>query len=182
MGKANKGQNIWFSRELIESKAYAALKTATTHRVLALFFTKRQFESVGRKGREQWSIKNNGEIIFTYQEAKNKYGISYSAFRNAIDELIGKGFIDIADSGQGTYKLPNLYAISDRWKLYGTPEYKPPKPRPKKPINRGFQKGNRLGCNCGIKKKSTVAEQHSSTVAGQHSQAQEQENYVAEIT
>lgn len=177
-----KGQNIWFSRELIESKAYAALKTATAHRVLSLFFTKRQFESVGRKGREQWSIKNNGEIIFTYQEAKNKYGISYSVFRKAIDELISKGFIDIAQTGMGVHKVTTLYSISDRWRLYGTPEYETSNPRPKKPINRGFQKGNRLGRNCRIKKKSTVAEQHSSTVAGQHSQAQERKSYVAEIT
>jgi len=175
-----KGQNIWFPRALIESKAYAAIKIATAHRVLAIFFTKRQFESFGRKGKEQWTIKNNGEITFTYREAKNKYRISESAFGDAINELVEKGFIDIASTGMGVHKVTTLYSISDRWRLYGAPEYEKPKPRPKRPINRGFQKGNQYGRNC--KKKSTVAKQHSSTVAVQHSEASEQQDYVAGTT
>jgi hypothetical protein len=174
-----RNQNIWVERRLIQSKAFQSL-TATAMKVLMIFFTKRQCEQVGRKGKEQWTIKNNGEIIFTYKEAKNKYGISESAFRCAIDELISKGFIDIAASGMGVHKVTTLYSISDRWRLYGTPEYEQPKPRHKKPINRGFQKGNTLGRNC--KKKSTVAGQHSSTVAAQHSKAQERENYVTKTT
>jgi hypothetical protein len=117
--------------------------------------TKRQPVKIGRRGKEQWDIANNGEIVFTYKEAKEKYGISYGAFRDAIDELRDKGFVDIAESGAGLYKSANLYAISDRWRLYGTPEYEKPKPRPKGPMNRGFQKGNRYGRNC-KKKKSTV--------------------------
>ena len=89
-----KGQNIWFERALIESKAFQLLKTAAAHKVFAFFYTKRQCEPIGRKGKEGWNIKNNGQIVFTYQEARNRYGISYSTFRNAIDELIDKGFID----------------------------------------------------------------------------------------
>ena len=80
----------------------------------------------------------------------------------------------------GVHKVATLYSVSDRWRLYGTPNYEEPKPMLKGPINRGFQKGNTFGCNC--KKKSTVAEQHSSTVAAQHSEAQEREKYVAETT
>jgi hypothetical protein len=174
-----KGENIWIERRLIQSKVFLSL-TPTAIKVLLIFFTKRQCERVGRKGKEQWTIINNGEITFTYKEAENKYGISESAFGCAIDKLISKGFIDIAASGMGVHKVTTLYSISDRWRLYGTPDYEQPKPRPKKPINRGFQKGNTLGRNC--KKKSTVAEQHSSTVAAQHSKAQERENYVAETT
>ena len=166
-----KGQNIWVERRLIQSKAFQSL-TATAIKVLMIFLTKRQCEQIGRRGKEQWTIKNNGEITFTYKEAKSKYGISESAFRCAIDELISKGFIDIARTGMGVHKVTTLYSISDRWKLYGTPGYEPAKPRPRKPINRGFQKGNKLGRNC--KKKSTVAEQHSSTVAAQHSEASKQ--------
>ncbi len=175
-----KSRNIWFPTELIDSKAYVAIKTATAHKVLAKFFTKRQCEQVGRRGKEQWIIRNNGEIDFTYKEAKREYGISESTFRNAIDELISKGFIDIAASGMGVHKVTTHYSISDRWRLYGTPNYEQPKPRPKRPINRGFQKGNTFGRNC--KKKSTVTEQHSSTVAGQHSKAPEQQDYVAKTT
>lgn len=157
-----KGQNIWVERRLIESEAFLSL-SATAIKVLMIFFTKRQFEQIGRKGKEQWLIINNGQIVFTYQEAKTKYGISYSAFRNAIDDLREKGFMDIAESGAGLYKSANLYSISDRWKLYRTPEYEPPKARPKKPINKGFTKGNRYGRNC-RKKKSTVVHNNGSTV------------------
>ena len=146
-----KGQNIWFPRDLIESEAFAALKTATAHRVLTYFYGRRQMAKAGRSGREQWTITNNGEIVFTYKEAETKYRISYGAFRNAIDDLMDKGFIDIAESGAGLYRSANLYAISERWRSYETPEYKKPKPRP--PIHKGFRKGNRYGRNCPERKK-----------------------------
>lgn len=148
MGKSSKGKNIWFERELLESKAYLALKTATAYKVLALFWIKRQFMKLGRSGKKEWNIINNGEIEFTYKEAKNKLGISEATFKNAIDELREKGFINIAFTGMGVHKVKNLYEICNRWRKYGTDEYNPPKPRRKGPINRGFQKGNRLGRNC----------------------------------
>jgi len=158
MGKGYINPNFWVERRLAGSKAFLSL-TATAVKVLMIFLTKRQCEQVGRRGKKQWTIKNNGEITFTYKEAKRKYGISESAFRRAIDELISKGFIDIAQTGMGVHKVTTWYSTSDRWRLYGTPDYEEPKPRPKRPINRGFQKGNQYGRNC--KKKSTVAEQHS---------------------
>ncbi len=146
---AKRSANIWIPLRLIKSEAFRDLKTATAHKVLALFWTKRQMVRVGRAGRKQWDITNNDEIVFTYKEAKRKLDIkSDKTFAKAIDELRDKGFIDIASTGMGVYKVTTLYSISDRWKLYGTPEYKPPKPRPKGPINRGFQKGNNYGRNC----------------------------------
>jgi hypothetical protein len=162
-----RGQNIWVERCLIQSKAFQTLT-----KVLMIFLTKRQCERLGRRGKEQWTIKNNGEITFTYKEAENKYRIAGTAFRNAIHKLVEKGFIDIAATGMGVHKVTTFYSISDRWRLYGTSDYEEPKPRLKGPVNRGFQKGNTSGRNC--KKKSTVAEQHSSTVAAQHSEASEQ--------
>ncbi len=135
----------------------------------------------GRSGKERWDITNNGEIEFTYIEAKEKYGISYGAFRNAIDELREKGFVDIAESGAGLYKSANKYSISDRWKWYGTPQYEKPKPRPKGPMNKGFKKGNKYGRNS-KKKKSTVTGQHSSTVTGQHSKDKTANSHVDELT
>ena len=156
-------ESIFVERRLLKSKAYRALRTPTAYFVLGIFLTKRQLAKKGRRGKD-WVITNNGEIVFTYQEAETKYGISGGAFRSAIDELRNKGFIDIAESGAGLHKSANLYSISDRWKSYGTPEYKEPKPRPQKPINKGFQKGNMYGRNCRNEKNSTVAGQHSSTV------------------
>jgi len=158
MSKA-KNVNIWFEKQLIYSKAFAELKTANAHKALAFFFTKRQCAPTGIGRWKKWEITNNGDIVFTYKEAKKKLGIkSDQTFTNTIDELRDKGFVDIASTGMGVYKVTTLYSISDRWRLYGTPEYKKPKPRPKGPINRGFQKGNQYGRNCRKKKKSTITD------------------------
>lgn len=157
---------IWFERDLLRSKAFASLKTANAHIILAEFYCRRQVEKAGHK----WNIKNNGEIEFTYEDAHKRYGIADGTFRRAIDELRDKGFIDIAKSGQGVHKVTNLYSIVDRWRLYGTPEYVKPKPRKKGPVNRGFQKGNQYGKNC-KKKSPTVTDEHSSTVTDEHSKA-----------
>lgn len=144
----NRSKVVVLEQRLLKSKAYRSLRTPTAYFVLGIFWTKRQIGKVGRKGKEQTVILNNGEITFTYKEAKEKYCISSGAFRDAIDELRDKGFIDIAATGMGVHKVTTFFSISDRWKLCGTPEYEPAKPRPKKPINRGFQKGNRYGRNC----------------------------------
>ena len=149
----NRSKVVVLEQRLLKSKAYRSLRKPTSYFVLGIFWTKRQIGKVGRKGKEQTVILNNGEIVFKYkEEAKQKYCISSGAFRDAIDELRDKGFIDITATGMGVHKVTTLYSISDRWKLYGTPEYEKPKPRPKGPMNRGFQKGNQYGRNCGKRK------------------------------
>jgi len=148
MGGSKKNSKVVvIEQRLLKSKAYRSLRTPTAYFVLGIFWTERQIGKVGRKGKEQTVILNNGEITFTYKEAKEKYCISSGAFRDAIDELREKGFIDIAATGMGVHKVTTFFSISDRWRLYGTPEYEQAKPRPKKPINRGFQKGNKYGRN-----------------------------------
>ena len=155
-GSKKNSKVVVIEQRLLKSKAYRSLRTPTAYFVLGIFMTKRQLVKVGRRGKEQWDITNNGEIVFTYKEAKEKYCISSGAFRDAIDELRDKGFIDIEATGMGVHKVTTFFSIDDRWKLYGTPEYKEPKPRPEGPINRGFQKGNQFGRNCREKKNPTV--------------------------
>jgi len=65
----------------------------------------------------------NGQIEFTYEEAKKELGIDKKTFTRAIDELILKGFIDIVHQGGGLCRGKNLYSISDRWQLYGTDKF-----------------------------------------------------------
>jgi hypothetical protein len=68
-------------------------------------------------------ILNNGKIEYCYSEAEVK-GISRKQFRNAIDELIHYGFIDIAHLGTGGHKGDkNTYSISDRWQSWGTDKF-----------------------------------------------------------
>lgn len=60
-------------------------------------------------------------------------GIGRREFRNAIDELMDKGFLDITHHGSGGRSGDmTKYFLDDRWKAYDTPIFQPPKnPRPK---------------------------------------------------
>lgn len=125
-------QNIWFDKNLLRSSAFRSLKKWSLL-VYLDFLRKRQMEPVKTAKRsEEWVIKNNGEIVYPYSEAEHK-GIGRREFRNAIDELIAKGFIDIAHQGSGGRSGDmTRFIIDDRWKEYGTPSFRPArKPRSK---------------------------------------------------
>jgi hypothetical protein len=134
---------IVVERKLIKSTAFLQLRGVATQ-VYLIFRTKLQVSNrKDRRGKRSLPVfENNGEIVFTYQEANNKYGISKTRFRNALDQLIEKGFIDVAQTGMGVHKVTTFYAISDRWRHYGMDSFQQAK-RPKAPIaNPGFKKGN----------------------------------------
>ena len=114
---------IVVERKLLESGAYHDLK-GRAPKVLMWFLAKRKMARLKNRKRNEWVIANNGEIVFTYSEASEKHGISRQAFSKAIDELLKKGFIDITTQGIGVTKAPSLYAISERWRNYGTAEFK----------------------------------------------------------
>ncbi|MDA0334272.1 MAG: hypothetical protein O2782_03810 [bacterium] len=84
------------------------------------FYQRRQF-ATKRKGEKVRSkeVLNNGKITFLYTEAEG-LGISKTAFTRAIDGLLSHGFIDITFSGEGLYRSVSLYAVSTRWRNYGT--------------------------------------------------------------
>ncbi len=119
------------------SKAYWSLKVHVV-RALIRFMEKRQLkERRDSKGNSQWIIMNNGEIIFTYKEAE-KLGINRAQFRNAIDDLIAKGFLEITHHGTGTGD-PSTFWLCERWQAYGTENFKPANPRRKNTAdNRGW--------------------------------------------
>ena len=76
-----------------------------------------------KKGFKNLSRTNDGEIVFTYEEAK-ELGIKSSSFYNILRELIeDKGFINITHGGGYYTNDPNKYAISERWQDYGTKHY-----------------------------------------------------------
>ena len=112
------------SIELNETKSSKTKLSKTGQNVFLIFLTKRQVAKVGRKGKEKRVIVNNGEIVFPYCDAKKKYGIPASTFSRAIDQLIKFGLIDINHHGGGMVKDMTTYYISDRWRDYGTPEFK----------------------------------------------------------
>lgn len=130
-------KNIWFDKNLLRSPAFRSLKKWSLL-VYLDFLRKRQMEQVKRvKRSDEWTIKNNGEIVYPYSEAEHK-GIGRREFRNALDELVEKGFLDIAHQGFGGYAGDmTKYFIDDRWNDYGTSSFRPAKKPRKKDIRKG---------------------------------------------
>ena len=135
--KSNKGL-IVIERRMHRSPAFRKL-SSTSIFVLFEFLSRRQMVKVGR--RDKRLTKNNGEIIFTYAEARKRFEMFRSTFCRSIDQLVDLGFIDIAHHGGGLLKDCSKYAISERWRDYGKEEFIK-KSRRKDTRGLGFTKEN----------------------------------------
>ncbi len=117
-----KGTWIVFGKDLLKSEVYRSL-SKTGLIVYNNFMMKRVMKQTPHKrGNKKWYIVNNGSIEYTYSEAL-KNGISRQRFARALKELVEKGFIDIAKLGGGFDGDKSLYAISERWRDYGTEHF-----------------------------------------------------------
>lgn len=135
-----KSTSIFIERTLISSLAFIELPGTAT-KVLFWFLARRQFVKLRKFRRQEWVNKNNGEIVFSYSEAANKFKLTKPRFRRAIDDLIKYGFIDINHHGGAMFKDMTTYYISERWKDYGTSAFKE-KPRRKDTRGLGFTSKN----------------------------------------
>ena len=63
---------------------------------------------------------NKDDLSLTYAEAKWLMGSH--RFKKSIDMLVEFGFIDIIRSG-GVWKQCNIFALSERWRLFGTDKF-----------------------------------------------------------
>jgi hypothetical protein len=132
---------IYITKELLESKPYRSLSRCAIL-IYQDFLAKREMVQIRRNRKKVWVINNNGEIIYSYSEAEEN-GFSSDQFRNAIDELQYKGFIDIKHQGKGGRKPPkgtgdvSKYWIDDRWRDYGTDEFRTPRNPRKKDKRKG---------------------------------------------
>ena len=140
-----KNKVIVLEQRLVKSRAWLSL-TGASQSVYCIFRTKckiaKKYQHPKKDGCLLDRILNNGELVFTYDEAEEKYGIKRGRFGRTIDQLIDRGFIDIAATGMGVCRVETWYAISDRWEDYGTEKFKHVK-RPKPQIaNPGFKKRN----------------------------------------
>jgi len=135
------GEIIVIDKTLIRSKAFRSLN-GNSIVVLFDFLMKRRIKKIkGRNGqRGETVILNNGQIEYSYTEALNKApSISRVKFVKALDQLIKHGFIDIVKQGNGGVKGDkSLYSISDRWKIFGTPEFIEVERRKDKRGGRGY--------------------------------------------
>ena len=118
------GRGVYHTKRFYSSAAYWGLNGSAL-RVWDIFYLKRQL--IESKTAQELRIpqdsaqivRNNGKIIFTYNEAKY-YGISKDVFTRSIDKLFYVGFIEITEIGGN--RISNKYALSDRWMKYGTPD------------------------------------------------------------
>jgi hypothetical protein len=158
---------IVLEQRLVKSDVWLSL-SRTAKDVYLIFRTKCKMGSPpGKPGKRDWTVLNNGELVFTYREARGKYGITASRFRRGLDELIEKGFIDVEATGMGVQKVTTLYAVSDRWRDYGTPAFREAK-RPEPSIaNPGFTRGNKLW-QMASKKKTSVENEHGAVRENEH--------------
>lgn len=137
MGK-DKNPNIWIQRVVLKSEAFKTL-SASAMSLYLHFLMKRQMTNVGRSGKKNWVMKNNGQIVFTYAMAKSELNMSASSFMRSLDKLIDHGLIDIVYSGSGGRKGDcSLYAISERWQKFRKTDFVE-KPRPKDRRKVGFR-------------------------------------------
>jgi hypothetical protein len=130
--------SIWVEKRLLNSRAYSDLKTHSP-KVLTWFFLKRQMVKYkDSKSNENWIIKNNGSIVFTYKEAERKRALSKKKFVCALDDLIAKGFLAVTHQGTGQNDY-SRYKLTTNWKDYGTKDFKPcPQRRKNKSKNMGW--------------------------------------------
>lgn len=116
-------RNVTLPWELLDSEAFQLL-TAHQIRVLIRFYQKRTWAAIpkGRSRKKEIVFDNTG-LSFTYTEAE-ALGIGESSFYRAIKRLVELGFIDTEHQGGGLGRDYSRYALSERWRDYGTPSFK----------------------------------------------------------
>lgn len=128
--------------DLIESDAFRELSGKAALVVLIRFHQKawRKQTSKHSKRPGAYIITNNGDLTFPYGEAAELGIRSSRTFHKVIRELVEqKGFVDISEPGNWYMKRPTRYSISERWKHYGTDEYRPVEIPRTLPHGLGFQ-------------------------------------------
>ena len=108
---------------MVRSDAFRGLSKSSIL-VLMDFLLKRRIKvRKAPNGSKIVNILNNGEIEYCFSEAEKK-GLNRNTFNNSLMQLVEVGFIDISHQGSGGRKGDkNLYAISERWRKWGTKDF-----------------------------------------------------------
>ncbi len=118
------------TNRLIDSEAFQALKSVHSVKVLIYFWQKAEYAKEKRKpGNESpignlSKILNQGKMSFEYRIAGYR-GMRADQFSRALKELFRYGFIDLDHHGRGVKGDYTKFALSDRWKKYGTDRWEP---------------------------------------------------------
>ena len=121
-----RSMGIYLKKDIITSEAFWALGS-TVLKVYMVFLLKRVMVEVNVRRRltKTYRVENNGEITYTFIEAKKYHGVPKSTFFRARDKLIEVGFIEIAEAG-GTHHTTK-YSIFENWRKYPAESFARPK-------------------------------------------------------
>lgn len=118
--------------DLLDHETFKFITYAPAVKTLIWFMAKIRYEKKRSKDKhKERKIINNGYISFTYREAKLR-GLSNQQFSKSLKILHALGFIDITKHGSGLMGDYSCYALSNRWKKYGKPDFE----RKEFPVNR----------------------------------------------
>lgn len=115
-------RKVLLDDDLLESPAFKML-SGSEMRILFRFMQKRTWAEI-RTGRtrKKERVYDNGNLVFTYDEAKF-LGFSERTFHRTVSRLIELGFLDLEHQGGYYGRDYSRYALSERWKRYGTPQF-----------------------------------------------------------
>jgi len=120
------GKGVYLPKDLLHSKAFKAIKSAHTIRVLMEFYLRRRMSKPkSRDGKNSLPvIVNNGDIVLDYKYLMDHRGMSQTTISRCFTELVNLGFVDVAEIANGLHRQPTKWAISERWRKYGTPNFR----------------------------------------------------------
>ena len=107
MKRKKKRHFVALDFDLLESKSWRELKP---HACLAYVYIKKKFNG-----------KNSDNLSYTYGEASKI--MQRNTYSKVINQLVDHGLIDVVRSG-GLYNRCNIFALSERWRKYGTEDFK----------------------------------------------------------
>jgi len=143
-------RKVWIEPDMMESVSFRSL-SKTQLLVLLRFLQKISWSGKGKS-----RVYDCGNLVFTYAEAEYR-GISRSTFHRSIKALVEKGFIDIEHQGGAYGRDYSRYALSNRWKKYGTEGFE------KVSKNRVLQQGLDVQARTKVKIKEEARQVNRST-------------------
>ena len=143
-------RKVWIEPDMMESGPFRSL--SKTQLLVLLRFRQKITWSGGGKRR----VYECDNLVFTYAEAEY-LGISRSTFHRSIKALVEKGFIDIEHQGGAYGRDYSRYALSNRWKKYGTEGFE------KVSKNRVLQQGLDVQARTKVKIKEEARQANRST-------------------
>jgi hypothetical protein len=118
-------RKAWIEPEMMESRAFRSLSGNQTW-ILLRFIQKQPWYETKIGGHKQRVYENSG-LTFTYTEAKY-FDIPASTFLRSIRRLVERGFLDVEHRGgtfgHGEIKDYTRFKLSNRWKTWGTDDFK----------------------------------------------------------